>query len=234
MHFLITRPIARAEALARRLEALGHQATVAPVLEVVAEGTGPIGPGDAQALIFTSVNGVTFGAPRVGRTELPVFAVGDRTAAAARAAGFGAVTSAAGDAADLAALLARRLAPADGPLLHLKGAHGDLAVAGFRLLEETVYRVAPLPVLPDGAAEAIGSRNIDTVPLFSPRSATTFVELVAQNGLAEALGGVTALCLSEAVAEAAAGPVEWGRVMVAKRPNAGALFEAVGIELEEV
>lgn len=234
MHFLITRPIDRAEGLARRLEALGHRATVAAVLEVVAEGAGPIDPGNAQAVIFTSVNGVSMGVPRLNRTDLPVFAVGDKTADAAREAGLGEVTSAGGDAGDLAALIGGRLAPADGPLLHLKGAQGGLAVAGFTLKVETVYRVASLPALPDRAAGALRSKKVDAVPLFSPRSATTFVSLVTAQGLAEALGRVTALCLSEAVAEAAAGPVEWGDVKVAKRPNARALFEAVGIELQEV
>jgi uroporphyrinogen-III synthase len=48
MRVLVTRPAREAESTARRLQARGHQAVVAPVLEIVRTGfTLPEGPFDA-------------------------------------------------------------------------------------------------------------------------------------------------------------------------------------------
>ena len=67
-------------------------------------------------LAFTSANGVAaFAALTPDRTR-PVFAVGDATAGAARAAGFDRVQSAGGDLDRLAALLLTQ-GPGIGPLL---------------------------------------------------------------------------------------------------------------------
>lgn len=57
------------------------------------------------ALAFTSPNGVDAFMRNSARRDLPVFAVGPATAAAARAAGFAQVTSADGDGAALARLI---------------------------------------------------------------------------------------------------------------------------------
>ena len=89
------------------------------------------GPWDA--ILLTSVNALS--APsrwrRSGRSRaLPVFAVGERTAQAAREQGFTDVTSAEGNVSDLADLVAARLTP-PARLLYLAGEEraGDLAGA---------------------------------------------------------------------------------------------------------
>ncbi|HEY7609289.1 MAG TPA: uroporphyrinogen-III synthase, partial [Alphaproteobacteria bacterium] len=173
---------------------------------------------------------------REPRRDLPVYAVGDATAAAARAAGYADVVSAGSDAAGLAALLAGRIDPAKGPLLHPAGADqtGDLAGPlrphGFDLKQAVVYRAAPVPELPPAARAALASGALAGVALFSPRSAEIFADRAEAAGLAAKLAELDAFCLSPAVAAALAGKAAWRAVRIAAKPNAEALVALIRAE----
>ena len=115
--------------------------------------------------------------PRRGELlALPVLAVGGSSAEAARAAGFADVSSADGDAADLARLAAQRFSGARQPLLYLAGEDrcGELSVPGLTVRTVVVYR----------AAEANSRRldrrwtqgGIDGVLHFSRRSVETYLD----------------------------------------------------------
>ncbi|MGI8842005.1 MAG: uroporphyrinogen-III synthase, partial [Caulobacteraceae bacterium] len=114
----ITRAPPGAEATAERVRALGFAPVVAPLLAVRAVGEGPIDLVGVGALAFTSANAVAAFAARSPEGVVPVFAVGEATAAAARAAGFSAVVSADGDVAALAATIAARAGALTGAVLH--------------------------------------------------------------------------------------------------------------------
>ena len=109
MKALVTRPLEDAAPLVRALADRGIETIVAPLLAIAALLDAARRLGDAligaQALLFTSANGARIFAAASPRRELPVFAVGDASAAAARIAGFRTVTSAGGDVTDLAALV---------------------------------------------------------------------------------------------------------------------------------
>ena len=104
----ITRTTPGADRTAQAVRALGFDPVVAPLLEVrpLARTGDYLSLDDVAALAFTSVNGLIF-ADLTPRRDWPVFAVGHRTAQAARDRGFTDVRSAGGDAEDLAALIAR-------------------------------------------------------------------------------------------------------------------------------
>jgi uroporphyrinogen-III synthase len=180
---------------------------------------------DGAQLAFTSENAVAVAAPQLGGTGRRAWCVGDRTAAAARAAGFDAV-SAGGDAAALAALIARS-APA-GEVLHLSGRHqrGDLvarlASAGRAARRLAVYDQAARPLSTAARAALAGAAPV-LAPLFSPRSAALFSDAVADGARAPLL----VAALSPAVAAAWAGPAH-ARLEVAERPDAEALLAAMG------
>jgi uroporphyrinogen-III synthase len=84
----------------------------------------------------------------VAPSTIRVIAVGEATAEAARAQGFGRVEWAEGDAASLAAHCRERLRPQDGPLLLATGAGYSLELAaalraaGFAVLRRVVYAAA--------------------------------------------------------------------------------------------
>lgn len=239
---LITRPSEDAAPLAARLAAAGFVPLVEPMLEMVWLDGPPPAVEDVQALLFTSANGVRAYTRRTPRRDRPVLAVGNATARAAREAGFTDVESAAGDVHALAELVARRSDPAAGVLLHVAGATvagdlaGMLAQQGFTVRRLTLYDARPAHALTPATAAALTDEQpdhrLDGVLIFSPRTARSFVSLVAEAGLVPRCRTVDVYCLSPAVAEAVctspSGPVPWRSVQVAARPDQDALLSLLG------
>lgn len=229
MRVLITRAEADARALAAELAAQGHESLVEPLLTIVATAQAPPDLEGIQALAFTSANGVRVFAGLSAHRDLPVFAVGASTAAAARGAGFRRVESAAGDVTALAALITQRLAPEDGAVFHGAGRQvagdlkGELEAAGFAVRRAVLYEARAATALSPAAAEALAAGKLDAVLFFSPRTAETFVRLVSQAGLAESCRACRAVCLSRAVANKLEA-IAWGAVHVADQPTREALL----------
>jgi uroporphyrinogen-III synthase len=227
---LITRPREDAEPLAAELVRRGFSALVQPMLEIRTLDGPPLNLEGVQALLCTSANGVRATAARTTRRDLPVLAVGDATARAARDAGFAHVESAGGDVEGLARLAARRLEPAAGRLLHAAGTAvagdlaGDLGRAGFTVERHVLYAAEPVTELGHDAVQGLYAGTIDAVLFFSPRTGRSFVKVVQKAGLADRLGGVVALCLSEAVGTAVR-TVDWQAIHVARQPDQAALLD---------
>jgi uroporphyrinogen-III synthase len=212
---LLTRP---ADQGARFAAALRDRFPAAEVLESPLLSIGYLNPdlpaGGFSAVIFTSENAVTAALPLRHRLPRAAYAVGDRTAAAARAAGF-AATSAQGDADALVALLA---AADPGPLLHLHGeeTRGDvvprLRAAGIAAQGVTAYAQRPQPLSAAAMRWLDGPQPV-VVPLFSPRTAALFAA-AARTSRAP----LWLVSLSPAVDAAADLPA--ARHSIAARPNA--------------
>ncbi len=232
MRVLITRPGADAAALAAALAARGHETSIEPLLAVVPRRGAGIDLAGVQALAFTSANGARVFAELCAERRLPVFAVGDSTAEAARAAGFTRVDSAGGDVETLAALLAERLDPAAGVLFH--GAAGQVAgdlqgrleAAGFTVRRAVLYDAVPADALSRPTRAKLVGGQIDAILFFSPRTAETFVRLVQEAGVTAACRRCEAVCLSPAVAERI-GALAWSGIHVAAQPTRQALEESL-------
>jgi uroporphyrinogen-III synthase len=227
---LITRPRAQAEAFAAAVAAAlpGRFAPVIAPLLRVAPLAVEIDLNGAQALAFTSANGVEVFAAASGERGLPAFCVGEMTARAARAAGF-AARSAKGDVADLAALLAREARPDGGAVVHVRGRHaagdlaGRLATAGLEARALELYDQSPLAPPPEAAA-LLAAGAVEVVTTFSPRSAALFAR--AAQGAGWPLGGVTLVALS-AAADAAHDAPEPRRRVVAQEPSRAGMIAAL-------
>ena len=244
LHALVTRPEEDAAPLAAALAERGIEVTIEPLLAIHPVPEAPVDLQGVQALLFTSANGArSFAALAAARDlsgwrELPVFAVGDASAAAAREAGFARVESAGSDVASLARLVIDRLDPKTGALFHAAGSAvaGDLAGvlggAGFTVRREMLYEAKPAQQLSPATATALANRGFDLVLFFSPRTATTFVTLTRAAGEAVVSGcdAAAAACLSPAVA-AAAGELPWREVQTAARPELAALLDLIDREL---
>ena len=235
MRILVTRPQPHAAQTAADLRARGHEAIVAPLFEI--ERLADVDPktGPWTAILLTSANGL-WGVAAFARDKkwhgIPVFAVGDVTAKAARDMGFAEVASAGGNVNDLANLVAARLQP-PARLLYLAGEKraGDLAGAlrskNFEVDLVVVYRVLTAQCLPEPAAAALAG-ELDAVLHFSRASAEDFLSAARRSNLLEAvLTKPWHFCLSEQVAaplrEAGA-----ARIQVAERPTQDALLELCG------
>src|SRR5262245_20596076 len=124
MRILLTRPEPDGERTADALRARGNDVVVAPLLRVEPIAA-DVGAPPWAAVLMTSANAARAVAAHPQRDDIvrsPAFTVGDRSAEAARAAGFADVSSARGDAEALVQLVSARLAPGAAPLLYLAGA----------------------------------------------------------------------------------------------------------------
>lgn len=216
----ITRAKPEADATAARISARGHEALTAPLLTITPCAC-DTNVHDAQALLFTSSNGVR-AFPNVRAAEaLEVLAVGDATAQAARDAGFANVWSAQGDVASLAALAKRRLSPGGGKLIHIGGADlagdlgGELTRSGFVVERRIAYAAIVATTLPP-----VYHGPLDVILFHSARAASCFLSLGAPNA-----DRLIAGCISPNVAETAA-KVSWARLIVAPRPREDDLLDA--------
>lgn len=234
MKVLVTRAEGDAEKLAARLAERGHDSIIENLMTIrfqpeAARSIAPFLDG-VQAVMFTSANGVRAFADATARRDFRAFAVGDATAAAARAAGFADVISAQGAVDDLATLVMSRLKAKDGAVFHAAASvtagdlQGLLEAAGFSVRRAALYEAVPSVRLSDTTRIAIAQHQIDAALFFSPRNAATFVRLAT--GLEEGCKHMVAVALSSAVAEKLA-PLPWRRVAVASAPNESALLAAL-------
>jgi uroporphyrinogen-III synthase len=236
MRILVTRPQREAERTAARLAALGHTALYAPMLEIVASGAGlPERPADAVLATSAQAIALLSEAPARALYGLPLFVVGERTAALARAAGFTDVRPSAPDARRLAETIAaayRR--PASFLYLAGRDRKGDLETAlasgGHRIDVVIVYAARAAAALPQEASEALRGGQIDAILHYSRRSAAIFRRLIEAAGLADAAGQALNVCIS---ADAAAPLQDWApRLAVAREPNEAALLAVLGVRDE--
>jgi uroporphyrinogen-III synthase len=240
MSILVTRPHPDDEATAAALRAKGFEVLRAPMLRF--EPVAFHDDLDARygAVIVTSANALRGIEPRVAGSrllKLPLFAVGEHTAIAARSAGFSHVIAANGDAAGLrdsvlASARTRELKKAS-PLLYLAGADlardlaGELGERGFNVVTHTTYRMIPVSSLPRDVCDAFAASRIEAVLHYSRRSARAFLDAARAAGVEISALAVLQCCLSDAVGSIVrdAGAAQ---VMVARSPDENALFEALG------
>ncbi len=235
---LVTRPLGEAESLAEALAARGIDAIIEPLLEIHYRSEPAPDLTGVQAVLCTSANGVRALARLTGERAVPLFAVGEASAARARAEGFARVESAGGSLADLIGLARDRLRPNEGRLLHVAGSTlaGDLAGAlraeGFAVDRAVLYEARPAAGLSAASVRALDAGIVDFALFFSPRTALIFVRLAERAGIAEAIGAVSAISIS-AAADAALEPLRFRERHMAERPDQHSLLMALDRVLAE-
>ncbi|MFC5344827.1 uroporphyrinogen-III synthase [Brevundimonas staleyi] len=213
----ITRAKPGAHHSADRLSGLGFTPVVAPLLEVRPLDVRPDLTG-IQALAFTSRNGVRAFADRSADRALPVFAVGDATAAAAREAGFTDVRSADGDLPALAALI--RAEGVGRAILHPAAAEpaGDLAA-----LVGDAARITTVAVYEAVETDTSAPDAWDAVLIYSPRAARALAARLAPG----AVGDRIAIAISLAAAEPLTA-LGFAEIRIAEAPTEDRLLAALG------
>ncbi|HEY0851578.1 MAG TPA: uroporphyrinogen-III synthase [Bradyrhizobium sp.] len=239
MAVLVTRPLPDGETTAADLRTQGFEAVTAPMLRFEPFGFNEEAEVPYGGIIVTSANAVRAVELQLTKSpllKLPLFAVGERTAATARAAGFVKVLSADGDAVELRDLIvatakAKKLKK-KSPLLYLAGEEvsrdlaGELRERGFEVVTHIAYRMVPAKDLPGEVVEGFAAGRIQAVLHYSQRSARAFVEAARMGGVEISALALPQCCISAAVAEIVreAGATQ---VTVAARPDENALFEAL-------
>ncbi|KRE09764.1 hypothetical protein ASE63_04355 [Bosea sp. Root381] len=231
MRIFVFRPPTEAALTAAALRAHGHEPVLAPLF-AVSRLPEPAPKGPFAALVLTSGNAVPALSelPPAWR-DLPVFAVGERTAAKVREAGFADARSARGNRDDMVALIRNDL-PMPGRLLLIaaRDRHQDVADklgdAGFEAVTWVAYAAQAVTAFPEPAREALLQGKVDGALHYSARGARTCLELAQGAGVAEALLELTHVALS---ADVAAPLISAGAstVLVAEYPEEAALLAAL-------
>jgi uroporphyrinogen-III synthase len=239
MAVLLTRPSPDNEASREALRSRGYEVLLAPMLRFEPVAFADESGADYQAVIVTSANALRAIEGALAQSplrKLPLFAVGEHTASAARDLGFAKVIVAKGDARALRDRVLESLRAKElkkkRPLLYLAGADlshdlaGDLGRHGLELVTRTTYRMAALSTLPRTVCEAFARDEVEAVLHYSRRSAAAFLDAVRNAGIEISALAVPQCCLSANVAtvlhEAGA-----AQVKVAVSTDEKALFEAL-------
>ena len=208
MRLLVTRPEPDASRQAEILQERGHEGVLGSLLELeLIDARIPLD--GARGLVASSRNAIRALAAHPQRNEalkLPLFAVGEATAGAARELGFADLIIGPGTAAELAALISSENEPTGGPFVHLAGetlafdVKGALEAEGFAVEKSVLYRAIPADALPPEALSQLAEGRLDGAILMSRRAASTFAALVARHDLAKQAERLVCYCLSETVA----------------------------------
>ncbi len=196
MRILVTRARQDAAFTAARLQALGHEPVLAPVLEIMPLEF--VWPQKPRALVATSAHAFIQPPPAEWH-DLPLYVVGETTARAAAQVGFTRDVIVCGDVGGLAALLG--VSDSSGAL-YLAGKHRkpilETAIPGLATLE--TYEARARDHLPEDVLDQFKSNRIDVVLHYSRRSAEIFVRLIHQQNINLAKLVTTHICLSRDVA----------------------------------
>jgi uroporphyrinogen-III synthase len=236
MRALVTRPKEDSEGVARALAERGLEVMVEPLLDIAPVEGAKVETAGAQGILVTSANGIRALARLTPGRDLPVWAVGDASARAAREMGFTQVESAGGDVNSLAELVASHADPKDGALLHAAGTviagdlSGRLSARGFEIRRQVLYQAVTATALSASLHQALLSGSLDLALFFSPRTAKTFATLAIAAGVQDSLGAIAAYSLSGNVS-AELSPLPWRVLRQAAEPTQAALLATIDDDL---
>ena len=207
MRVLILRPQPGAGETAERSRAMGLEPVLAPLFTIRPIAWERPDRGRFDAVVLTSAKAARLGGDGLTSfSDLPCYAVGERTAAEAEAAGFADVRTGPSNGAALAAT-----AIAGGVTAALYFCGRDHAALGPPVVAEIpVYAAEPVGHLPEGL-------DYEVALLHSPRAAALFAKLIGDRS------AIRIAAISEQVAATAGGG--WRSVAVADQPRDQALLE---------
>ena len=182
-----------------------------------------------QAIIFTSrhavaaIDSIDKTATLAALRLLPVYAVGRRTALAARQAGFDLVTTGPGDGNALVPFMVANLNPNAGEILWPSARiisfdiASRLADFGYSVQQMPVYAMVATRQISSDLSARLAACSSAAVVAMSARSMDLFSQTLNTSQLAGYRNRITVIASSEAIAAAAG--LGWANILVAKAPR---------------
>ncbi len=189
---------------------MGLHPVIVPLFEVAPLDWTPPPAGGFDAIAMTSANAARHGGRALARyRHLPLLAVGEATARAARDAGFADIRLGSGTADDLGDLVAGQR------VLHLRG-HESVGLPGTRITSIAVY-AAPQRTLTDRERAEL---DCPFALIHSPRAGRALAAVVSSPAK-------TSIIAISADAAAAVASRDWRAMHIAATPREGAMLEVL-------
>ncbi|MFC5384890.1 uroporphyrinogen-III synthase [Aquamicrobium segne] len=225
---LVTRPEPEAGQTAARLAGLGFAPIMLPLSRICALKIDAPALARQQGVAVTSINALRHAAPELieSLVHLPCYAVGARTAQAARQAGFFHVEEGQGDAITLAE---RIIAASSGKLVYLcgkvrfTGFEERLAASGVQIKALETYDTVMLDYTDESIHACLGGQPVGAIMLYSAQAALAMRALLQRENLQILFEKAQVLTLSKRIAEAL-GAEFMKRVNIARQPSQDALL----------
>lgn len=217
----VLRPEPGASATAQLLREAGLEPLVAPLFTIDPIDRPFADEGDPQALMVTSANAARHGAEIIRRHPgIPIYTVGEKTAAALRPLATGPIHIApGGDARSLIKIVTEHDVTR---LLHIAGEDiRTVDAPGLSVTRKVVYRASPVSALPKALIAAWP--RLTAAMVHSPRAGMLLDRLTAAARLPR--DHVALVAISEAAAQAAA--TGWNTLKIATYPNEDAMLAVV-------
>lgn len=233
MRVVVTRPEISAAKTAERLRLMGHDPVLLPLSRAIHHrqvATNALAL-PHSALIVTSAEALRalagIGSGLKINRDIQLFAVGEKTAAAARSAGFSNIQIGSGDGEGLAELIASKLESPDFRLLYLAGKpragslESRLEKLGLPVRVAEIYEMTPVEYRPEEIDAWLRTQPPHAVLLYSRENAFRFFEIFER--YAFSFSETAFLCISSRTADAV--PTAFRlNVRIAESPDENALL----------
>lgn len=225
---LLIRPIEDALPIAKILKSKGIEPLLYPLF--IPRLLSISLPKDPQAFIITSKNALRAIEEHKELRKTPLYVVGEQTAQLAKEMGFTTILSALGTSQELTQLILNHAHPDKGILWHLSGklVKGnivqELQDKGFKAERKIVYRIEEIDHVDPLLFDDIQNQRVSHVMFFSPHTTQMFINLMKKKRLEEKTSQMTALCLSQDIAEKAL-ILKWKKIWISSSPTTRNMIE---------
>ncbi len=205
MTILITRPLAAAKRTEQAFQLAGLKTWIDPVLTITPLPS-TIDSAAYDAIITTSTNGVESFAALTQHHDIPTFCAGAASAAIACELGFTSVFHpTAPGAKGLITLIKqspfKRFAYIRGEVVKINIADALANIEGIHIDTYITYKTLPTTGWTDETIALFHAKKITAITFYSEHSARVTLDLLRKHNLSDYTPSVTALCLSEAIAD---------------------------------
>lgn len=244
MRVLLIRRREASEKTALRLRERGHEPVVFPLTERVSLAPSNRKVADVgipDFLLFTSASGVQCHDVNHAwlQGRVPVYAVGPRTNEQLKQLGYKNIHQGPGDAAGLAAKIISDFQGRTAEGLYFSGTRRSfdfdaaLAETGITLATLEVYRMGDLEPDCDRLHTLMNSAEKTCVLIYSPHSARSFSDLLAECDYASAIPDLSVIAISRKAAEELDSGM-FSRILVAAEPNEEGLLSTLDVLQREI
>jgi len=203
MHILLTRPLEDCSELILKFQALGHQVSHLPLLNVKKINYEDFNSFDYGGIIFTSANAIKFIDLKKLDKKIICFCVGNVTEKKARTVGFQNTISAEGNVSNLKELILQNYDIKNKPLLYISGEiissdlDRQLMNEGYNIKRVINYRVNHNQKFDENFVKELKVNLPDLVYVYSQNSASSLLNFIKVHQTENIWMNTNLMCIGE-------------------------------------